>query len=412
MEKIFYKDNIEGIEVSYQQMLNDLALQDSYSIYCKSNSFYIIFKHIILSLLIGKEAILLDEDFSNEEINKLIGNNKDIFAPKAYIPIGQINFEDIEERISKNKSSWKITMFTSGTTGLPKKISHNYESISRSIKIEDNRKENIWGFSYNPTHMAGVQVFFQAFLNQNTIVRLFGVNRVESLNLIKDCEITNISATPTFYRLLLPADHICISVKNLTSGGEKFDSKTLQRLNQMFPNSRIRNIYASTEAGALFASEGDVFSVKSEIAHLIKFFENELYIHKSLIGQSEGLKILDGWYQTGDLIEIISKKPNTFRFVSRKNEMINTGGYKVNPLEVEDVIRLCEGVTDVLVFAKKNSLLGNLVICEVVRHNELLTEKQIRFFLQDKLQEFKIPRIIKFVESLKITRTGKIIRKK
>jgi acyl-CoA synthetase (AMP-forming)/AMP-acid ligase II len=124
------------------------------------------------------------------------------------------------------------------------------------------------------------------------------------------------------------------------------------------------------------------------------------------------LKILDGWYQTGDLIEIISKKPNTFRFVSRKNEMINTGGYKVNPLEVEDVIRLCEGVTDVLVFAKKNSLLGNLVICEVVRHNELLTEKQIRFFLQDKLQEFKIPRIIKFVESLKITRTGKIIRKK
>lgn len=410
MNKIFLKDIIEGIEISYEKLFSDLSLQSNYSLYCKNDSYYELFKHIILSLIIGEEVILLDNDFSDEEINKLIGNNDSLFKLKSFKPIGQLNFEDIKERITSNKNNWKITLFSSGTTGLPKKISHNFDSISRFVKYGNKRKDNVWGFAYNPTHMAGLQVFFQAFLNQNTIVRLFGVERTSLLRLIKKHEITNISATPTFYRLLLPSDHIFDSVLNLTSGGEKFDSNTLQKLNQMFPNSRIRNVYASTEAGALFASKDDVFYIKPEISHLIKIINNELYLHGSLIGESDNLELVNGWYQTGDIINVISNNPYAFRFVSRKNEVINTGGYKVNPSEVEDVIRQCNGVIDVSVFGKKNSLLGNIVICHVVRYDVSLTEKKIRLFLNDKLQEFKIPRIISFVNSLKTTRSGKLSR--
>lgn len=410
MNKIFLKDIIEGIEISYEKLFSDLSLQSNYSLYCKNDSYYELFKHIILSLIIGEEVILLDNDFSDEEINKLIGNNDSLFKLKSFKPIGQLNFEDIKERITSNKNNWKITLFSSGTTGLPKKISHNFDSISRFVKYGNKRKDNVWGFAYNPTHMAGLQVFFQAFLNQNTIVRLFGVERTSLLRLIKKHEITNISATPTFYRLLLPSDHIFDSVLNLTSGGEKFDSNTLQKLNQMFPNSRIRNVYASTEAGALFSSKDDVFYIKPEISHLIKIINNELYLHGSLIGESDNLELVNGWYQTGDIINVISNNPYAFRFVSRKNEVINTGGYKVNPSEVEDVIRQCNGVIDVSVFGKKNSLLGNIVICHVVRYDVSLTEKKIRLFLNDKLQEFKIPRIISFVNSLKTTRSGKLSR--
>ena len=410
MSKVFYYDNIEGLEISYDNLLKDLSDENNYFMYCKTNSYYSVFKHIILSLILGKELILLDNDFSKEEINKLIGDDSFIFNSKSFKSIGQVSFKVIQERINFNKNNWKITLFTSGTTGLPKKISHDFDSISRFVKHDEKRKENIWGFAYNPTHMAGLQVFFQAFLNQNTIVRLFGVSRTNCFKLINDFKITNISATPTFYRLLLPPDLICHSLQNLTSGGEKFDSITLQKLNHMFPNSRIRNVYASTEAGALFASKDDVFYITPEISHLMKVVDNELYLHGSLIGESDNLELVDGWYLTGDIIDVISNNPYAFRFVSRKNDGINTGGYKVNPSEVEDIIRLCNGVIDVSVFGKKNSLLGNIVICQVVRSDISLTEKQLRLFLQEKLQEFKIPRIITFVDSLKITRSGKLSR--
>ena len=130
-------------------------------------------------------------------------------------------------------SSKKIISFIS-TINLAnlKKLTKN-KNITRAIKQKASSKSNVWAFAYNATHFAGLQVFFQAFLNQNTIVRLFGVSRTNCFKLINDFKITNISATPTFYRLLLPPDIICHSLQNLTSGGEKFDSTTLQKLNHI-----------------------------------------------------------------------------------------------------------------------------------------------------------------------------------
>ncbi len=412
MNNLFYVDVIEGVSFRYDELFTDLSSTRSYNKYCKSDSYYSIFKHILISLIIGEEIVLLDSDFSTDEIYKLLGNNSSLMEEQEIKLIDEITFEEIQNKIKSNKDSWKITLFTSGTTGLPKKISHTFDSLTRFIKIDASRKENVWGFAYNPYHMAGLQVFFQAFLNYNTIVRLFGLERISLINLINEYRVTNISSTPTFYRMLLPSNHICSNVMSLTSGGEKFDSKTLENLKEMFPNSQIRNIYASTEAGALFSSKGDEFIIRQEISHLIKFIKNELFIHHSLIGESEGLMLFDGWYQTGDIIAVINNNPFKFKFISRKNEMINTGGYKVNPTEVEEVIRKITGVIDAFVFGKKNSLLGNVVVCEVIVSDKLLSEKKIRLYLQDRLQEFKVPRIIKFVESINTTRTGKISRKK
>ena len=90
--------------------------------------------------------------------------------------------------------------------------------------------------------------------------------------------------------------------------------------------------------------------------------------------------------------------------------MINVGGYKVNPGEVEETIRKIEGIQNVRVFAKSNSVLGNIICCEVVKTSDEIDEVSIRSFLQSKLQEFKIPRIIKFTDKISTTRTGKIKR--
>ena len=90
--------------------------------------------------------------------------------------------------------------------------------------------------------------------------------------------------------------------------------------------------------------------------------------------------------------------------------MINVGGYKVNPLEVEEVMRNIPGIAAVRVYGKPNSVLGNILCCEVVKTKQELDESSIRSFLQTRLQEFKIPRMMVFVEHLLTTRSGKTKR--
>lgn len=410
-DKLFYKDSKEHLSVSYSRLLQDIEEIVSFRPFCKSHAYYDIFKNIIVSLLVDKEIILLDSDFSDVEIEKLTGA---LFLLDQEIPIHippGLSEEHLVSFIKHNVSSWRITLFTSGTTGLPKRVSHTFESITRFVRSGDKHQNDVWGFAYNPTHMAGLQVFFQALLNLNPMIRLFGLDKNTIVREVQENGITNISATPTFYRLLLPAEETCPSVTRMTSGGEKFDEHALSLLQKMFPNARITNVYASTEAGTLFASRGNEFTIKEEMKHLVKVEENELFLHKSLMGESAGLQVEGDWYATGDLVEVTGRLPFTFHFTSRRNEMINVGGYKVNPTEVEEVIRLYPGVLDVSVYAKKNSILGNIVCCDIVRESESVNELSIREFLRDKLQEFKVPRLMKFVVQLQTTRSGKISRK-
>jgi len=408
---IFLKDIDNDRLVTWDFLIDDINNTSIYNPYCKSADYYTAFKQIILSLLIDEEIILLDSDFTESELINLTGYtdyskfNKPVDKSKVSI-LG--NQKELIANLNNSPENWKITLFTSGTTGIPKKVSHDFKSITRFVKVTERNKESIWGFAYNSTHMAGIQVFFQALLNGNSIIRLFGLDTKDIYTEITNNGITHISATPTFYRLLLPCNETFPSVERITSGGEKFNEKTFKQLSQVFPNAKITNVYASTEAGTLFASQNDIFSVRPEYESLIHFENNELLIHSSLMGRTE--TNINEWYNTGDVIEIVSKNPLKFRFVNRKSEMINVGGYKVNPLEVEEAILTLSGVKNVRVYPKQNSVLGNIICCEVVANSKQITESSIRTFLQSKIQEFKIPRIIRFVEELSTTRTGKLKR--
>jgi len=408
---IFLKDIDNDRLATWDNLIDDINNSSIYNPYCKAADYYTVFKHIILSLLIDEEVILLDSDFTESELINLTGHSDydEFIKPveKSNLPILSSKSELIK-KLSNSTKNWNVTLFTSGTTGIPKKVSHNFNSITRFVKVSGRNEKSIWGFAYNPTHMAGIQVFFQALLNGNSIIRLFGLDTKKIYNEIKDNNITHISATPTFYRLLLPCSEVILSVERITSGGEKFNEKTFQQLNEIFPNAKITNVYASTEAGTLFASQNDIFSVRPEYEHLIHIENNELLIHSSLMGSTE--TNVDEWYNTGDVIENVSQKPLKFRFLNRKSEMINVGGYKVNPLEVEEAIFALTGIKNVRVYSKSNSVLGNIICCEVVASSKQITELTLRTFLQSKIQEFKIPRIIRFVDALSTTRTGKLKR--
>ena len=136
--------------------------------------------------------------------------------------------------------------------------------------------------------------------------------------------------------------------------------------------------------------------------------EGELLIHKSLLGAFDSQDIAGEWFHSGDLVEKLGD--NRFRFISRKTEMINVGGYKVNPHEVEEEIKKISGVIDARISARTNRLTGNILMAEVVKQDEMeaeLLEQKIFQELSARLQNFKIPRIVRFVPELKLTRTGK-----
>lgn len=414
MSHFFFKDSLANVSVTWDKLIDDLKATNAYNRYCYSKDYYSIFRQIITSMLLEEETILLDTDFTSSELKTLTGNTEfDSFSKKIPSQVFQdLNKNSLLEKIKHTGKNWKITLYTSGTTDTPKSLTHSFESIARFVKHNDKNKECIWGLAFNPTHMAGVQVFLQALLNGNTIIRLFGLSPQGILGQISENGITHLSATPTFYKLLLPRTDSFQSVKRMTSGGEKFSEDTMKELRTVFPNAKITNVYASTEAGTLFASENDVFTIKPEFEKLIKTQENELLLHKSLIGDfGPSSNVSSGdWFNTGDLIERVSEKPLTFRFRSRSTDLINVGGYNVNPLEVEQVICAIPGVQNARVYPKSNSVLGNIVCCDVVKNDEEIKETTIRTYLQSKLQEHKIPRFIKFVNDLQTTRTGKLKR--
>lgn len=393
---------------SYECLLSDINSSDGYIPIFRTHSLYEYFKNLILALSRSQPLILIDSDLTDRELEIMGLNNVN-----KSIKIESLQLETYDELINKVlESKSEITIFTSGTTGQPKKVVHSIKTLTRSVRKADKYKNQNWLFAYNPTHMAGLQVFFQTFSNEDILINVFNKNRTFVFDAIDKYNVTHISATPTFYRLLLPVDRVFDSVQRVTLGGEKSSSVLYQNIQRLFPNAKLNNIYASTEAGSLFAARGENFQIPEDIKD--KFIiseENELLIHKSLLGKSDSFTYSGEYYNTNDIVEWVDKEKGLFKFISRKNELINVGGYKVNPNEVEESIYQIPEIEQVLVYGKSNSVLGNILCADVCLHKgQELTELQIRQFLTGKLQDFKIPRRIKFVDSFKLTRTGKIKR--
>lgn len=392
---------------SYDDLLGAISGSGKYFPLFKSKELFPYFANLVKALAASLPLTLIDSDINASEIDGV--NEEDINDGKTFEAKSYSSMDDVVAALQQSQS--EITIFTSGTTGQPKKVVHSISTLTRAVRLGEKYQGQVWAYAYNPTHMAGLQVFFQAFENKNTLVNVFGKSREDVYAQIADKRITHVSATPTFYRLLLPFEKPYESVVRVTLGGEKSDQHLYDSIAKIFPNAKINNVYASTEAGSLFAAKGDCFQIPEAVLDKFKVEEDELLIHRSLLGSSESFTFTDDFYHSGDLIEWVNKEAGLFRFKSRKNELINVGGYKVNPGEVENAIMSMEGVRQALVYGKANSVLGN-VLCADVQLEEgcSLTELDIKKALAEQLQDFKIPRRIKFVAEMTMTRTGKIKR--
>ena len=304
---------------------------------------------------------------------------------------------------------------TSGTTGIPKTVTHDVHSLTRGIQVSKNHSRDVWGLAYPLEHLSGLQVLFQAILNGNTIVQLFGYSGRTIHTAIQDHSVTHLSCTPTFLKLLGTESNSHKNVRRLTTGGERIDSNTRASINQLFPNAKHRNIYALTEVGNLFISDGEIFTVPRKLNELICILDETLAIHRSLLANfvPENQAKSGDWYITGDLVDIIETNPLRFKFRARHDDIINVGGYKVTPQIVEKLLGEIDGVKQALVYGEKNSVTGEIVACDIVAQpGHVLETDLIRQQLSGQLPRHAIPRIINMVASLKITTNGKLCRHK
>lgn len=391
---------------TYETLLNDISSSKEYYPQLRTDSLYKSFLNLLLALVTNNPITLIDSDVTVAETEF----NESVLCSSKVIDIS--GFEKIDDLIEKiEKSASEISLYTSGTTGQPKKVIHSLQTLTRNVRKSVAYEDNVWAFAYNPTHMAGLQVFFQAFINSNTLINIFNQNRNDVYSKIEKHSITHISATPTFFRLLLPIEKSFKSVIRVTVGGEKSTGNLYESLKLLFPNAKVNNVYASTEAGSLFAAKGEFFQIPDSIKGKIRFVDHELYIHRSLLGRSEFFNFSDDYYRTGDLVEWENENEGMFRFKGRANELINVGGYKINPSEIESIISEISDVIQVVVYGRQNSVLGNILCADIkLRNNSIVTEFTIRDFLKERLQGFKVPRKIKFVDEILLTRTGKLKR--
>jgi acyl-CoA synthetase (AMP-forming)/AMP-acid ligase II len=320
-----------------------------------------------------------------------------------------------------------VTVLTSGTTGEPKAATHTWESLSRPVRFASEIKHPRWLLTYRPHLYAGLQVMLQCFANLGTLINADADMAPRALaEFLAQEHVQFVSATPSFWkRLLFSVDSMAlekIPLVQITLGGEVVEQWVLDALQERFPNARLVHIYATTELGRCFSVSDGRAGFPVRYLHQSTAERAEMRISDSelLVRSLNSMRSYDSysghefhnadWFRTGDLVEI---KEDRVHFIGRKSDVINVGGSKVHPLEIERVIRQIPGVYDVRVFAKSSSVVGQLVACEIVpgrEHDPQQLKESIRRMCLSRLSPFQQPRLIRMVEQIEMTAACKTPR--
>jgi len=337
---------------------------------------------------------------------------------------GWHSLSDVAKAASDEHTKWVIA--TSGTTGRPTLIEHSLASLSQSVKQPNSKYQDlIWGLIFEPYRFSGLQVMLQSLLAGNVLVVASELQPRDQIAQLRKEKVNVLCATPSWWRkMLIAGDEITqLQLRQITLGGEIADKIILSQLAQLFPCARVSHIYASTEAGVGFSvSDGQAgfprkwlnnASLPTQIAINS---DNHLLLKPSLLATGEEvLSRLDdrGFIDSCDLVKLT---PDRVLFVGRDNGIINVGGNKIHPEQVELVIRGLTLVSDVYVYAKASSVLGQLVAADIVLADSTLDRKVAKGLIikycKEQLASYQVPMLLFFKDQLAISSNGKMIREK
>ena len=267
-----------------------------------------------------------------------------------------------------------IILFTTGSTGRPKAILHDFMPFVARYATPRPSLRALSFLLFD--HIGGINTLLHMLYNQGTVVSIKSRTVQETLRVCRDNEIELLPTTPTFLRLLSYCSGLRqefpSSVKIISYGTERMDQPTLDYLCKELPNVDFRQTYGMSELGILriksFAKDSLYMKVGGE-GVVTKVIDSLLYIRSEnrMLGYLNAPSPFDdaGWYCTKDIVDICDD--GFLRVTGRDSDVINVGGLKFMPSEVERAALLYPGVKFAKAVGKENPITG--------QHVELLIEE-------------------------------------
>ena len=334
-----------------------------------------------------------------------------------------------EDQLPAATRQTEWVLLTSGTTGVPKMVAHSLAALTAAIKSSARNEPVVWATFYDIRRYGGLQIFLRAALGGASLVlSSAGEPIAEHLDRLGRHGVTHLSGTPSHWRRALMSPAIGkISPRYVRLSGEIADQAVLDSLRHTFPSASIGHAYASTEAGVAFevgdAMAGIPASFVGEMRDGVelKVTEGSLRIRSPraasrYVGSGAPVADPDGFVDTGDMLEL---RGDRYAFAGRRGGIINIGGLKVHPEEVEAVINRHPQVRMSLVRPKRSPVTGSIVIADVVlKGGGAITSGEagevkgdILKLCREALPRHKVPAAISFVAALDVAASGKLARR-
>jgi acyl-CoA synthetase (AMP-forming)/AMP-acid ligase II len=363
------------------------------------------------------------------EIDAVVTNQSDRFAASGISLIVSAG-EDLEAATrARTERATEWLMLTSGTLGLPKIVGHTLEGLTGAIAADGPARGTrpVWATFYDIRRYGGLQIFLRAVIGGGSLVLSEpGEALADHVARLNEKAVTHISGTPSHWRkLLMSGAASAFAPRYVRLSGEIADQAVLDGLRQAFPEASIGHAYASTEAGVGFAVNDGLEGFPANMVGTsrdgveMKIVDGCLRIRSrraahAYVGRRAGaLTDEEGFVDTGDMVEL---RGDRYHFVGRRGGIINIGGLKVHPEEIEAVINRHDEVRMSRVRARKSPITGAIAVADVVladgcdasRGDEI--KGRIIADCRASLAPHKVPAMIKFVEKLDITAAGKLAR--
>lgn len=302
-----------------------------------------------------------------------------------------------------------LVLFSSGSTGKSKAALHDLQPMFERLEGEGKSFRAISFLLYD--HIGGVNTMLYMLAHGGCLVTVSDRDPDRVLAAVEAHRVELLPTSPTFLNLILLSEaykrHDLSSLRRVTYGTEPMPESTLARFHELFPNVRLQQTYGLSEVGILGTRSRTSDSLWMKVGG--KGFETrivngmlEIRSATAMLGYLNAPSPFtqDGWLRTGDAVEVDGEY---LRVLGRASEIINVGGEKVYPAEVESVLQECDLVAEAVVCGRRNAITGQAVSAEVTLRRDDVDPKtarrQIREHCRSRLARYKVPADIRITNS-------------